>query len=82
MTEVEKDLAILPDHRVTRNHQYDCGHEMANETYQEKNPYWSMKIELYMSKILIIVGKSARICSFGHTFVSFFLLFLIEKDIY
>lgn len=69
MTKVEKDLAILPDHRVTRNHQYDCGHEMANETYQEKNPYWSMKIEHFMSKILIIVGKSARICSFGCTFI-------------
>jgi len=30
MTEVEKDLSLLSDHRMTMNHQYDCDHEMAN----------------------------------------------------
>lgn len=84
MTEVEKDLAILPDHRMTMNHRYDCGHEMANVMSRQirKKPRWSMKMELFMSKILTIVGKSARICSFVHAFCILFFVIFIEKDIY
>lgn len=84
MTEVEKDLAILPDHRMTMNHRYDCGHEMANVVSRRirKKPHWIMKIELFMSKILTIVSllESAFLSTLSVIFF-FFCYFHSERHL-
>lgn len=86
MPEDEKDLALSADHRMagtTRKWQRLC-----QNIAGKKNPCWSLKMELFMNKILTIVKRSTRTCSFVHTF--FFvifhyleiLFFVIGTDIY